>query len=75
MAVQFGLADWVRIMAGLQTPITSMSAGRCRIEGDGLLALRLEAMFTGWLRTARAGLRPSAAVRPRTPAARLPRRG
>ena len=47
VSVEFGLADWVRIMAGLQTPITSMAAGRCRIEGDALLALRLEGMFTG----------------------------
>ncbi len=34
-------------MAGLQTPLTSMSAGRCRIDGDAQLAIRLETMFAG----------------------------
>ena len=47
VSIQFGLADWIRIMAGLQTPVASMAVGRCRIEGDILLAIRLEAMFTG----------------------------
>ena len=47
LSIQFGLADWVRIMAGLQTPTASMAAGRCRLDGDILIAIRLEAMFAG----------------------------
>lgn len=47
VTIDFGLADWIRVMAGLQTPLTSMSAGRCRIDGDAQLAIRLETMFAG----------------------------
>lgn len=47
LSLRFGLADWVRIIAGIQTPTASMAAGRCRLEGDLLLATRLEAIFTG----------------------------
>jgi hypothetical protein len=47
VTIEFGLADWIRVMAGLQTPLTSMSAGRCRIDGDAQLAIRQETMFTG----------------------------
>jgi hypothetical protein len=47
VTIEFGLADWIRVMAGLQTPLTSMAAGRCRIDGDTQLAMRLETMFTG----------------------------
>jgi hypothetical protein len=31
----------------VQTPIASMAAGRCRLDGDILIASRLEAIFTG----------------------------
>ena len=47
VTIEFGLADWIRVMAGLQTPLTSMSAGRCRIDGDAQLAIRQETMFAG----------------------------
>jgi class 3 adenylate cyclase len=41
----FGLADWVRVTAGLQDALTAMVAGHCSVEGDVTLAVRLEAMF------------------------------
>ena len=41
----FGLADWIRVIAGEQDPVTSMAAGRCRVEGDLLVAALLEPMF------------------------------
>jgi class 3 adenylate cyclase/tetratricopeptide (TPR) repeat protein len=47
VTVHFGLADWVQIAAGLQDPFTSIVAGRCSVEGDVRLAIRLEAMFGG----------------------------
>jgi len=45
VTVHFGLADWVRVLAGKQDPLTAMVAGRCSVEGDVTLAARLEAMF------------------------------
>ncbi len=45
VTVHFGLADWVRVLAGKQDPLTAMVAGRCSVEGDVILAARLEAMF------------------------------
>ncbi len=47
VTVHFGLADWIRVMAGTQDPVTAMASGRCSIEGDLLLAARLDAMFGG----------------------------
>jgi len=45
VTIHIGLADWVRVAAGLQDPLTVMVAGRCSVEGDVILAARLEAMF------------------------------
>ena len=47
MTIRIGLADWVRVVAGLENPLAIMVTGRCRVEGDVLLAARLEAMFGG----------------------------
>jgi eukaryotic-like serine/threonine-protein kinase len=47
VTIHIGLADWVRVVAGLQDPLPVMVAGRCSVEGDVLLAVRLEAMFGG----------------------------
>ena len=45
VTIHFGLADWVRIIAGELDPVTAMAAGRCRVEGDLLVASLLEPMF------------------------------
>jgi putative sterol carrier protein len=45
LTIHIGLADWVRVIAGELDPYTSMSAGRCRIEGDVIVASLLEPMF------------------------------
>jgi eukaryotic-like serine/threonine-protein kinase len=45
VTVHFGLADWVRVIAGVQDSLAAMVAGRCSVEGDLRLAVRLEAMF------------------------------
>jgi class 3 adenylate cyclase len=45
VTVHVGLADWVRIAAGLQDPLAAMVAGRCSVEGDVRLGMRLEGMF------------------------------
>ncbi|MFI5028756.1 MAG: SCP2 sterol-binding domain-containing protein, partial [Solirubrobacterales bacterium] len=45
VTIHFGLADWVRVVAGMENPLTAMVAGRCSVEGDVTLAVRLEAMF------------------------------
>ncbi len=45
VTVHFGLSDWVRVLAGTEDPLTAMVAGRCSVEGDVTLAVRLEAMF------------------------------
>lgn len=47
VTIHMGLAEWVRIMAGVDNAITAMAAGRCSIEGDVMVAPRLEAMFGG----------------------------
>jgi class 3 adenylate cyclase/tetratricopeptide (TPR) repeat protein len=45
VTVYFGLADWVRVMAGTLDPIAAMMNGRCNVAGDIRLAVRLEGMF------------------------------
>jgi hypothetical protein len=45
VTVHFGLAEWVRVLAGVQNAVTAMAAGRCSVEGDVILAARLETMF------------------------------
>lgn len=47
VTIHMGLAPWVRVMAGVDNAITAMAAGRCSIEGDVMVAARLEAMFSG----------------------------
>jgi eukaryotic-like serine/threonine-protein kinase len=43
--IHFGLSDWVRVVTGQQDGLATMVAGRCSVEGDVVLAVRLEAMF------------------------------
>jgi tetratricopeptide (TPR) repeat protein len=45
VTIHFSLADWVRVMAGTQDPVTTMAAGRGSVEGDVLVASRLQPMF------------------------------
>jgi class 3 adenylate cyclase len=45
--LQLGLADWVRVVAGVESAVTVMAAGHCSVAGDVVLAARLEAMFAG----------------------------
>jgi class 3 adenylate cyclase/tetratricopeptide (TPR) repeat protein len=45
VTIHLGLAEWVRVLAGLQDPLTAMVAGRCSIEGDVVVAARQGAMF------------------------------
>jgi class 3 adenylate cyclase/tetratricopeptide (TPR) repeat protein len=45
VTIHFGLAEWVRVVAGVQNAMTALAAGRCSVEGDVLLAARLETMF------------------------------
>jgi putative sterol carrier protein len=47
VTIHIGLADWVRTMAGEQDPLDAMIAGRCSVEGDVVLAVQMEAMFSG----------------------------
>jgi len=47
VTIHIGLADWVRVVAGIQDAVTAMVAGRCSVEGDVTLAVRLEPMFGG----------------------------
>ncbi len=47
VTIHFGLAEWVRVSAGLQDALSAIVAGRCSVEGDSLLAVRLETMFGG----------------------------
>jgi eukaryotic-like serine/threonine-protein kinase len=47
VTIHFGLADWVRVMAGIENPLSVMVTGRCSIEGDVIVAARQEAMFGG----------------------------
>lgn len=45
VTVCIGLADWVRVIAGIERPLAAMVAGRCRVEGDVAVAVLLEGMF------------------------------
>lgn len=45
VTIHFGLAEWVRVLAGVQNAVTAMASGRCTVEGDVILAARLETMF------------------------------
>src|SRR5689334_1163624 len=45
VTVHFRIADWVRVMAGIEDPFSLMVDGRCRVEGDVIVAARLEAIF------------------------------
>ena len=45
VTIHAGLAEWVRVSAGVQNAITAMTVGRFSVEGDVILAARLEAMF------------------------------
>lgn len=47
VTVHIGLADWVRVLAGLEDPLEAMIAGRCSVEGDVGVAARLQGMFGG----------------------------
>lgn len=47
VTIHIGLAEWVRVVAGLEDALTPIFAGRCSVEGDVLVAVRLEAMFGG----------------------------
>jgi hypothetical protein len=47
VTIHIGLADWVRVLAGVDDALTAMVAGRCSVEGDVVLAVRQEAMFSG----------------------------
>jgi hypothetical protein len=47
VTIHFGLADWVRVMAGIEDPLSVMVTGRCSVEGDVTVAARQEAMFGG----------------------------
>ena len=40
-----GLADWVRVTAGVQSALGAMAVGRCSVSGDILVGARMEAMF------------------------------
>jgi class 3 adenylate cyclase len=43
--IHIGLADWVRVVAGTEDAVGAMITGRCSVEGDTILAMRLEAIF------------------------------
>lgn len=45
VTIRFGLADWVRVIAGIENPLAVMVTGRCSVEGDVSVAARQEAMF------------------------------
>jgi hypothetical protein len=45
VTIHAGLAEWVRVSAGVQDAVTAMTVGHFSIEGDVILAARLEAMF------------------------------
>lgn len=47
VTIHIGLADWVRVIAGIEDALTVMVAGRCSVEGDVVLAMRLQDMFGG----------------------------
>jgi len=45
VTIHVGLAEWLRVMAGLEDALTAMVAGRSSVEGDVVVAVRQEAMF------------------------------
>lgn len=45
VTLHIGLAEWVRTIAGIQSPLQAMAAGRCSIEGDVAVAASLDSMF------------------------------
>jgi eukaryotic-like serine/threonine-protein kinase len=45
VTIHLGLADWARVMAGLEDSLSAMVGGRCVVEGDVSVAARLETMF------------------------------
>lgn len=45
VTIRAGLAEWVRVTAGVENPVALMASGRFSVEGDVLLAARLEAIF------------------------------
>jgi hypothetical protein len=45
--IHIGLADWVRVIAGVEDALTVMVADRCSVEGDVVLAMPVEDMFGG----------------------------
>jgi class 3 adenylate cyclase/tetratricopeptide (TPR) repeat protein len=47
VTIHFGLADWVRVIAGIEDPLSVMVTGRCSVEGDVTVAARQEVMFGG----------------------------
>jgi class 3 adenylate cyclase len=47
VTIHLGLAEWVKVAAGVQNAVTAMAAGHCSVEGDVILAARLERMFAG----------------------------
>lgn len=47
VTIHIGLADWVRVAAGIENPLAVIASGRCSFEGEVALVLRLEAMFGG----------------------------
>jgi class 3 adenylate cyclase/tetratricopeptide (TPR) repeat protein len=45
VTIHLRVADWVRVVAGIEDPLSLMVAGRCSVEGDVTVAARLEAIF------------------------------
>lgn len=45
VTIRAGLAEWVRVSAEVENAIAAMADGRFSIDGDIVLASRLEAMF------------------------------
>jgi SCP-2 sterol transfer family len=45
LTIHAGLAEWVRVSAGVQQAVTAMTVGHHSVEGDLILAARLETMF------------------------------
>jgi hypothetical protein len=47
VTIHASLAEWVRVFAGVQNAVTAMVVGRFSVEGDVIVASRIEAMFGG----------------------------
>jgi len=47
VTVQLGLAEWLKVISGIGSPLAVMVSGRCLVEGDVTVAARQEAMFGG----------------------------